>query len=135
MIRLKWVYDKADVTDGDRILAERSWPRGIRRSTTNIDYWIKDAGPSQELKRWYIHNPGKWNSFRARYRKELADGRALRKLAFYVMDKDPVTLLHISKDAKHSSAAVLVELLTAKVRELRKEERGYAGERAVRAYA
>jgi uncharacterized protein YeaO (DUF488 family) len=133
MIKLKWVYDHADVTDGERILAERSWPRGIRRSTTNIDFWIKDAGPSLELRRWYIHNPSKWNSFKARYRRELADGKALRKLAFYVMDKDPVTLLYICKDAKRSSAAVLVELLRAKVIELR---RSYGGAReAVRAYA
>ncbi len=115
MIKLKRVYDKADITDGDRVLVERSWPRGIRRSTTNIDYWIRDLGPSQELKRWFLHNPTQWAEFKVRYRRELLEGKALKKLIGYIGDKDPVTLLYMSHDPKHNDAAVLLEVLNSKV--------------------
>ncbi len=115
MIKSKRVYDEANITDGDRVLVERSWPRGIRRSTTNIDYWIKDAGPSEELKRWYLHNPGRWAEFKERYKRELQDGRAIKKLAACIADKDPVTLLYMGSDKRRNIAAVLIEVLNSKV--------------------
>ncbi len=115
MIKLKRVYEHADITDGDRVLVERSWPRGIRRSTTNIDYWIRDLGPSEELKRWFLHNPSQWAEFKARYKKELLEGKALKKLISYIGDKDPVTLLYMSHDARHNDAAVLIEVLDSRL--------------------
>lgn len=121
MIKLKRVYDKADITDGDRVLVERSWPRGIRRSTTNIDYWIKEAGPSQELKRWFIHNPNKWSEFKARYKRELEEGKAMRKLVEYVRERDPVTLLYMAHDARRNDAAVILEVLNSRLRKIERE--------------
>ena len=63
MIKIKRVYEKPDIHDGLRILVDRLWPRGIRRSTSNIDLWIKDVAPSMELRKWYSHEEKKWPEF------------------------------------------------------------------------
>ncbi|MEM4839894.1 MAG: DUF488 family protein, partial [Candidatus Micrarchaeaceae archaeon] len=90
MIKVKRVYDKADITDGDRILVDRLWPRGIRRSTPNIDVWIKDVAPSDELRKWFAHDPAKWKAFKEKYKKELSSNKALDKLIEYINSKDTV---------------------------------------------
>jgi uncharacterized protein YeaO (DUF488 family) len=111
MIKLKRVYERINVTDGERILVDRLWPRGIRRSTSNIDIWVKNVAPSDELRKWFSHDPKKWMRFKMRYRKELKDNRALDKLVQIVLNADPVTLLYSSKDEKHNNATVLFEVL------------------------
>ena len=111
MIRLKRVYERIEVTDGERVLVDRLWPRGIRRSTSNIDIWVKNVAPSDELRKWFAHDPKKWMRFKMRYRKELKDNRALDKLVQIVLNADPVTLLYSSKDQKHNNAVVLFEVL------------------------
>ncbi|MEM0201736.1 MAG: DUF488 domain-containing protein [Candidatus Micrarchaeaceae archaeon] len=121
MIKIKRVYDKADITDGDRILIDRLWPRGIRRSTPNIDVWIKDVAPSDELRKWFAHDPAKWNAFKEKYRKELASGKALDKLIDYIKSKDTVTFLYSTKDVEHNNALVLLEVVNER---LKKEEKG-----------
>ena len=121
MIKIKRVYDKADITDGDRILVDRLWPRGIRRSTPNIDVWIKDVAPSDELRKWFAHDPAKWTAFREKYKKELVSSKALNKLVDYIKSKDTVTFLYSTKDVEHNNAMVLLEVVNER---LKKEEKG-----------
>lgn len=111
MIKLKRVYDRIEVTDGERILVDRLWPRGIRRSTSNIDIWVKNVAPSNELRKWYAHDPKKWVRFKARYKAELKDNAALNKLIQIVTNADPVTFLYSSKDEKRNNAVVLLDVL------------------------
>ena len=118
MIRLKRVYERIDVSDGERILVDRLWPRGIRRSTSNIDIWVKDVAPSNELRKWFAHDPRKWQSFKKKYRDELRESRALDKLAGIVSSADPVTLLYSASDKEHNNAVVLLEVLKRKLKKL-----------------
>ena len=60
MIKIRRVYERAEVTDGTRLLVDRLWPRGIRRNTPNVDIWLKDIAPTDELRKWYAHEPAKW---------------------------------------------------------------------------
>ena len=71
MIQLKRVYDPASSTDGTRFLIERLWPRGIKKASLRLDGWLKEVGPSHELRRWFSHDPRKWDEFRRRYFSEL----------------------------------------------------------------
>jgi uncharacterized protein YeaO (DUF488 family) len=116
MIKIKRVYERIDVRDGERILVDRLWPRGIRRGTSNIDIWIKNIGPSNELRKWFNHDPKKWMSFKKKYKKELQDNRALDKLIEIVINADPVTFLFSSRDTKHNNAAVLLEVVNTRLR-------------------
>lgn len=72
MLRLKRVYDPPSAEDGYRILIDRLWPRGLKRETADIDLWLKGIAPSHELRRWFGHDPERWEEFQSRYRKELA---------------------------------------------------------------
>ena len=121
MIKVKRVYDKADITDGDRILVDRLWPRGIRRSTPNIDVWIKDVAPSDELRKWFAHDPAKWKAFKEKYKKELSSNKALDKLIEYINSKDTVTFLYSTKDTEHNNAQVLLEVVNERLRKEGKE--------------
>ncbi|MCL4389466.1 DUF488 family protein [Candidatus Marsarchaeota archaeon] len=118
MIRLKRVYEKIDVRDGERILVDKMWPRGIRRSTSNIDIWVKKVAPSDELRRWFSHDPKKWMGFKKKYKKELASNPALDKLINIILSADPVTLLYSARDTKHNNAVVLLEVIKSKLRKI-----------------
>ncbi len=117
MIKIKRVYEKPEITDGERILVDRLWPRGIRRSTMNIDYWVKNVGPSNELRKWFAHDPKKWVSFKAKYREELKESRALEKLLDQVRAADTVTFLYGSKDREHNNALVLLDVVNERLKE------------------
>jgi uncharacterized protein YeaO (DUF488 family) len=113
-VRLRRVYEQATDDDGLRVLVDRIWPRGLRKDSARLDHWIKDAAPSTELRKWYRHEPAKFDQFEHRYRDEPSDdpqaraalGR-LRELA----DHHRVTLLTATRDIEHSQAAVLQQLL------------------------
>ncbi len=111
MIRTKRVYDPASPSDGRRILIDRLWPRGLTKERARVDNWHKDLAPSSELRIWYGHDPAKFPRFRERYRTELLRQReALANLA--VESKSgTVTLVYAAKDARHSNATILKELL------------------------
>lgn len=116
MIRLKRVYDDQARNDGTRYLIERLWPRGIRKESLRMDGWLKDAGPSTELRKWFSHDPEKWPEFRRRYFAEL--NRAPEVLA-PIRDaarRGTVTLLYSSHDTEHNNAVALKEYLDRKVR-------------------
>ena len=113
MIRLKRAYEPASPDDGERILVERLWPRGLTKAKAKIDEWMKDIAPRPDLRKWFGHDPKKWGEFRKRYRAELkADKEAvaiLRKKA----KAGVVTLVYAAHDEEHNSALVLKEFLKA----------------------
>jgi uncharacterized protein YeaO (DUF488 family) len=102
------VYD-ADAPAGTRVLVDRLWPRGVTKDEARLDEWLKDAAPSTELRRWYGHDPTRFDEFAHRYRKELAEppaADAVRHLTD-LGQAGPVTLLTATRDVKHSGAHVL----------------------------
>ena len=112
-VRVRRVYDPPDPADGQRVLVDRLWPRGLSKSAAALDEWVKAVAPSNELRRWYGHEGSKFPAFQERYQAELqaperADALAhLRHLAC----SGPLTLLTATKDAGHSEAAVLAARL------------------------
>jgi uncharacterized protein YeaO (DUF488 family) len=113
VIKIKRVYESAGPADGTRILVERLWPRGMRKEELTLDCWIKDVAPSTDLRRWFGHDPAKWEEFRRRYFAELdAHTPALQPL-LEAARKGNVTLLYSSRDTEHNNAAALEEYLNA----------------------
>jgi uncharacterized protein YeaO (DUF488 family) len=112
-VRLGRVYDDPSPEDGRRVLVDRIWPRGLAKAKAGIDEWAKDVAPSTELRRWYGHDPARFEEFRRRYRAELAEPQrqaALRQLQ-ELARSGPLTLVTATRDIDHSQAAVLVEHL------------------------
>ncbi|CAL8900242.1 DUF488 domain-containing protein [Kocuria varians] len=111
---VKRIYDEPAQNDGTRVLVDRVWPRGIRKADADLDDWNRDVAPSTELRKWYGHDPEKFDEFSRRYREELdteAGREALQKLRDSVKGKR-LTLLTASKAADISQAAVLQKILS-----------------------
>ena len=106
-IRIKRVYEAPDKEDGARILVDRLWPRGLSKEKAQVDLWLKDIAPSTGLRKWFAHDPEKWQEFRKRYGAELERNdeqvAALRAEAA----KGPVTLVYGARDTEHNEALVL----------------------------
>ena len=117
MITVKRAYDPASRADGIRFLVERLWPRGIAKVDLTIDEWLKDVGPSTELRKWFGHDPDKWDEFRRRYFREL-DSRpeVWKPITSAARRGGPVTLIFSSHDTEHNNAVALLEYLHAKGR-------------------
>lgn len=114
-VRTKRIYEPASGDDGYRVLIDRLWPRGVSKADAQLDDWAKELSPSDELRRWYGHEPEKFERFADRYREELAEhGAKLDELRERAAD-GTVTILFGARDAPHSNAAVLVELLDPSV--------------------
>jgi len=109
-ILLKRAYEAPAQADGERILVDRLWPRGLSKATARIDLWLKDVAPSTELRQWFGHDPGKWVEFGKRYRAELKRNPALDMLRERVRHGD-VTLVYGARDAQHNQAVVLKQVL------------------------
>ena len=112
-VKLKRVYEAPEPEDGQRVLIDRLWPRGLKREDARLDEWLREIAPSDELRRWFGHDPARWEEFQARYRRELEDaehGAALEKLRERSR-RGPLTLLFAAKDAEHCNAQVLLALL------------------------
>jgi len=117
MIAMKHVYEPAVETDGYRVLAERLWPRGESKAKAKLDAWEKEIAPSNDLRRWYDHDPDKWAAFQTRYERELATPTAqaiLDQLAARARH-GPVTLVYASHAGEISNAAVLLRLLQERI--------------------
>ena len=115
MIALKKVYEKADANDGKRFLIERLWPRGMRKSELKFDAWIKETGPSHDLRRWFSHDPARWNEFRHRYFVELDSKPEAWEPILQAASQGHVTLLFSSHDVEHNNAVALSEYLLGKI--------------------
>jgi uncharacterized protein YeaO (DUF488 family) len=110
-VRLKRAYEEPSSEDGTRVLVDRLWPRGVRKTSASIDRWIRDVAPSTELRKWFGHDPIRWDEFRRRYQAELAhrpeELDELRALA----KKGRLTLVYAARDEFHNEAVVLRDLL------------------------
>lgn len=111
-IKVKRVYEKRDKGDGKRILVDRLWPRGLTKEKADIDIWLKEIAPSTELRKWFGHDPGKWEEFQKRYHHELRSNGEQVKLLKEQAKKGGVTLVYAAKDEEHNEALVLKEWLS-----------------------
>ena len=107
MLRLKRTYDPAARADGRRILVERLWPRGMKKSALQADAWLKEVAPSTELRRWFAHRVERWDEFRRRYRKELDAKPDAWGPILGASSRGTVTLLYSAHDVLHNGAVVL----------------------------
>lgn len=110
-IQLKRAYEKPAKSDGFRVLIDRLWPRGVRKEDLKLDQWLKELGPSTELRKWFGHDPEKWEEFRKRYFRELdAHPEEIRQLREKMHD-GPLTLVFGSKEERFNDATALKEYL------------------------
>lgn len=111
-ILLKRAYEPAAEEDGYRVLVERLWPRGISKERAHVDLWLKDAGASTELRRWFGHDPEKWKEFRRKYFDELRSRpEVLEEVREVLRTHDVVTFLFAAHDEEHNNAVALREFL------------------------
>src|SRR5215469_2387229 len=111
MIRMKRIYDPPEKTDGVRLLVDRLWPRGLKKSEARLDAWLREVAPSTTLRKWYNHDPAKWREFEQRYFHEL-DRHADAWLPILdAVRKGPVTLLFSSRETKLNNVVALKEYL------------------------
>lgn len=108
-IRIKRAYEPPKSADGTRILVDRLWPRGLTKQKAKIDAWFKDLGPSTELRKWFGHDPKRWQEFAKKYRAELRSKSAL--LDRIKAHKGTVTLVYGAKDTGHNEAVILQQRL------------------------
>ncbi len=116
MLKLKRAYERGTQADGTRILVERLWPRGLSKKTLHVDAWLKDVGPSTELRQWFSHDPDKWSTFRARYFRELDSRPEAWRPIVSAARRGTVTLVYSSRDTEHNNAVALKDYLQAKTR-------------------
>jgi len=116
-ILLRRAYEPPGGEDGHRVLVDRVWPRGRSREALRIDAWERDLGPSDELRRWFGHDPARWDEFRARYRRELAaPAQAARLGALAELARQgTVTLVYGARDEEHNQARVIAEELERRI--------------------
>ena len=113
MIQLKRAYEPAASDDGTRFLVERLWPRGVKKTSLRLDAWLKDVAPSDCLRRWFGHDPKKWQEFRRRYFHELdANAEAWEPI---LKATRRVTLVYSSHDKEHNNAVALKDYLEARM--------------------
>lgn len=110
-VDIERVYGAGEDASGARVLVDRLWPRGVRKASLRLDAWMRDLAPSTELRKWFGHQPERWDEFRRRYQDELQGARQrelLDELAGMAR-KGPVTLLYAARDRQHNEAVVLQE--------------------------
>ena len=108
--KIKRVYDLADRSDGVRVLVDRLWPRGLKKTDARLDSWMKDVAPSPPLRKWFDHEPARFAEFQTRYEAELAGSPALTELR-KLGRRRAVTLLYGAKDPEINHAVVLLRAL------------------------
>jgi len=111
MIKLKRIYDPFSREDGKRVLVDRLWPRGMKKEAAHIDEWLRDIAPSDALRKWFSHDPSRWEEFKKMYKDELNDKKELLKKLLIDSKKGTVTLLFGAKDTEHNNAVVIKEVL------------------------
>ena len=110
-VKLKRAYESPVVGDGKRVLVDRLWPRGVRKTEAAIDYWMKELAPSTELRKWFGHDPARWDEFRRRYAAEVHEHRDELDQLRNLMQTGAVTLVYSAHDEAHNDAVVLREIL------------------------
>ena len=115
-IRLKRVYDQISKSDGYRILVDRLWPRGLKKSEARINEWLKEIAPSTGLRKSFGHDVARWPDFKKRYWAELDEQQDQVEKLVREARKRPVTLLYAAKDIQHNNAAALKEYIERKMK-------------------
>ena len=110
-MKIKRVYEKPEKEDGFRILVDRLWPRGLTKDKASIDLWLKEIAPSTELRKWFGHDPEKWEEFKKRYLLELKENEEPMDRLREQMKKENVTLVYAARDETHNEAIVLLSEL------------------------
>jgi uncharacterized protein YeaO (DUF488 family) len=111
MIQLKRVYEEPSDKDGMRVLVERLWPRGLTKERAAVDLWLKDVAPSPELRKWFGHDPARWEQFQERYQKELRKQEDAVQLLKQKGKEGTVTLVYAARDEEHNGALALKRFL------------------------
>ncbi|MEO6814596.1 MAG: DUF488 domain-containing protein [Ginsengibacter sp.] len=107
--KLKRIYEKPEKEDGFRILVDRLWPRGLTKEKANVDLWLKEIAPTTELRKWFNHEPEKWNDFKKKYVTELKSNKASVATLKEKINKGTVTILYGAKDEVHNEAQVILD--------------------------
>jgi len=115
-LKLKRICDAPEDSDGIRVLVDRLWPRGLSKQQARIDYWLKDIAPSSQLRKWYGHDPGRWDEFKNRYFDELAKQTEQIAVLRELTDGHVATLLYSARSTDHNNAVALAEFLKGKDR-------------------
>jgi uncharacterized protein YeaO (DUF488 family) len=115
-IRIKRVYDPSSPQDGLRILVDRLWPRGLSKEKAKVDLWLREIAPSNELRKWYGHEPDKWTEFKKKYLKEIEEKKAEFELLRKKARQGTVTFLFSSREEKLNNAAALKEFVESKAK-------------------
>jgi uncharacterized protein YeaO (DUF488 family) len=110
-IKLKRAYERPNADDGARVLIDRLWPRGVRKVDAGIDQWIKDIAPSTSLRKWFGHDPARWQEFRRRYAAEVHEHPETLNELRNMARRGPITLVFSAHDELHNDAVVLRDLL------------------------
>jgi uncharacterized protein YeaO (DUF488 family) len=116
MIKIKRIYNPPAEDDGFRILVDRLWPRGLTKEKATVDLWLKEIAPSDQLRKWYAHDPKKWNAFRERYSKELSERKELVDSIIQKTKEGTVTFLYSSKEEKFNNAVALKQYIESRGR-------------------
>jgi uncharacterized protein YeaO (DUF488 family) len=113
MVKLKRVYEEPSPADGQRVLVDRLWPRGVKKTTAGLSAWLKDLAPSDDLRRWFSHNPERWEEFHRRYLQELTDPAKAPLLDDLLAKarQGTVTLVFAAKDEERNNAVVMKAFL------------------------
>lgn len=111
MIMIKRAYDPPAAEDGERYLVDRLWPRGVKREALDLTGWVKDAAPSNELRKWVHQEPKHWEAFEDRYAAELKENPDAWKPLLEAARKGRITLIYASRDPEHNNAAALKKFL------------------------
>jgi uncharacterized protein YeaO (DUF488 family) len=115
MIKVKRAYEAAVRGDGRRFLVDRIWPRGVTKEKLQIEAWLKDVAPSNELRKWFGHDPARWNEFRHRYRQELASQPDALAGLLEAARRGDLTLVYSARDVEHNQAVALKQILEEQV--------------------
>jgi uncharacterized protein YeaO (DUF488 family) len=128
MIKIKRIYDAPSEDDGFRILVDRLWPRGLTKEKAKVDLWLKEIAPSNELRKWYAHDPKKWAEFRKKYFRELDVRKELANQIIQKTREGDVTLLYSSTEKKINNATALKEYMieygTKRIIQIRSRRKG-----------
>jgi len=116
MIKTQRIYDKPAGDNSFRILIDRLWPRGLKKEDVKIDLWMKDIAPSNELRKWFAHDPQKWNEFQEKYFKELDQKKELVTILIEKAGERDITLLYGAKDETYNNAIALKMYLENKIK-------------------
>ncbi|HEY0196126.1 MAG TPA: DUF488 domain-containing protein [Methanobacterium sp.] len=112
MIKIKRVYQIPEEEDGHRILVDRLWPRGMSKEDAKLDLWLKEVAPSDDLRKWFGHDPERWSEFQKRYREELKNKKSLLSTIKNLEEENrTITLIYAAKDEEHNNAVVLRDKL------------------------